>query len=135
MGNGLPLRAEPPRAQQTAPLPRAGVGSGSYPRPHVRGLGFGLVPLGGDDHVHLDGFGQMFGHTVTQNPPVLVVQSLNPPSITTPVVNLAQGPPAVGTCSGTLTQGCFPVVPSSGQFPLPNEVVPFVIPKKVRPPT
>jgi hypothetical protein len=80
-------------------------------------------------------FGQLFGHTATQNPPVLVFQSLNPTSITTPVFNLAQGPPAVGTCSALLTTGCFPVVPPSGQFPLPNEVVPFVTPRRLRVPT
>jgi hypothetical protein len=80
-------------------------------------------------------FGQLFGHTVTQNPPVLVFQSLNARSITTPVFNLAQGPPAVGTCSEAVTTGCFPVVPSSGQLPLPNEVVPQVITRKPRAPT
>jgi hypothetical protein len=107
--------------------PRLGIADQLTPKTALR-MGYGRS-------FDLGVFGQMFGHTVTQNPPVLVVQSLNPPSITTPVFNLAQGPPEVGTCSGALTQSCFPVVPSSGQFPLPNEVVPFVIPKKVRPPT
>jgi len=107
--------------------PRLGISGQLTPKTVLR-MGYGRS-------FDLGVFGQLFGHTVTQNPPVLVVQSLNAPSITTPVFNLAQGPPAVGSCSASLTTGCFPVVPPSGQFPLPNEVVPSVTPRKLRVPT
>jgi outer membrane receptor protein involved in Fe transport len=39
-------------------------------------------------------FGSVFGHSVTQNLPVLAVQELNPPSQFDRVFTLAQGPPA-----------------------------------------
>src|SRR5206468_1187636 len=57
-------------------------------------------------------FGSTFGHTVTQNLPVLAFQDLNPPNNFNSVFNLAQGPPAP----------TFPSVPSNGRFPLPNGV-------------
>lgn len=40
-------------------------------------------------------FGSTFGHNVTQNPPVLAIQNVNPANAWQPVFNLAQGPPAV----------------------------------------
>jgi hypothetical protein len=55
-------------------------------------------------------FGSLFGHTVTQNLPVLSNQSLNAPNNFDAVFNLAQGPPAP----------VFPDVPANGRFPLPN---------------
>jgi hypothetical protein len=55
-------------------------------------------------------FGSLFGHSVTQNLPVLSNQSLNAPNNFDAVFNLAQGPPAP----------VFPEVPSTGRFPLPN---------------
>jgi outer membrane receptor protein involved in Fe transport len=56
-------------------------------------------------------FGSTFGHSVTQNLPVLAVQELNAPQFER-VFTLAQGaPPPV-----------FPAVPSDGTFPLPNGV-------------
>ncbi len=57
-------------------------------------------------------FGSTFGHTVTQNLPVLAFQDLNAPNNFDSVFNLAQGPPAP----------TFPNVPSNGRFPLPNGV-------------
>ena len=39
-------------------------------------------------------FGSLFGHTVTQNLPVLANQNLNAPNKFDAVFNLAQGPPA-----------------------------------------
>ena len=57
-------------------------------------------------------FGSLFGHSVTQNLPVLAVQELNAPSNFDRVFTLASGPPAP----------TFPTVPSSGRFPLPNGV-------------
>ena len=57
-------------------------------------------------------FGSLFGHSVTQNLPVLAVQELNAPSNFDRVFTLASGPPAP----------TFPTVPSSGRFPLPDGV-------------
>ena len=69
-------------------------------------------------------FGSLFGHSVTQNLPVLSVQEVNPPENFESVFNLGQGPP----------DPVFPTVPSSGQFPLPNGVFARALPDKQRPP-
>jgi hypothetical protein len=69
-------------------------------------------------------FGSLFGHSVTQNLPVLSVQELNAPQNFESVFNLAQGPPPP----------VFPDVPASGQFPLPNGVFARALPTKQRPP-
>jgi outer membrane receptor protein involved in Fe transport len=69
-------------------------------------------------------FGSLFGHSVTQNLPVLSVQELNAPDNFESVFNLAQGPPPA----------VFPAVPASGQFPLPNGVFARALPDKQRPP-
>jgi outer membrane receptor protein involved in Fe transport len=69
-------------------------------------------------------FGSLFGHSVTQNLPVLSVQELNAPQNFESVFNLAQGPPPP----------VFPAVPPSGQFPLPNGVFARALPDKQRPP-
>jgi hypothetical protein len=65
-------------------------------------------------------FGSTFGHSVTQNLPVLAFQDLNPPNNFQSVFNLAQGPPAP----------VFPAVPSNGRFPLPNGVSARLLPDK-----
>jgi hypothetical protein len=65
-------------------------------------------------------FGSTFGHSVTQNLPVLAFQDLNPPNTFQSVFNLAQGPPAP----------VFPAVPSNGRFPLPNGVGARLLPDK-----
>ena len=63
-------------------------------------------------------FGSTFGHSVTQNLPVLAVQQLNPPNNFDSVFNLRDGPePPV-----------FPAVPSNGRFPLPNGVFARALP-------
>ncbi|MCY7375332.1 MAG: TonB-dependent receptor, partial [Pyrinomonadaceae bacterium] len=76
-------------------------------------------------------FGTVFGHTVTQNLPVLAVQNLNPSSNTARVFNLAQGPPAPGGFFGITTLpnrcpagGCVQntSLPSNGRFFLPDGV-------------
>ena len=67
-------------------------------------------------------FGSTFGHTVTQNLPVLAVQELNPPNNFDSVFNLAQGPPPP----------VFPAVPSNGRFPLPNGIFAHALPEKKR---
>ncbi len=63
-------------------------------------------------------FGSTFGHSVTQNLPVLSAQSLNPPNNFDSVFNLATGPSAP----------VFPAVPQNGRFPLPNGVFARLLP-------
>jgi Carboxypeptidase regulatory-like domain/TonB dependent receptor-like, beta-barrel len=69
-------------------------------------------------------FGSLFGHSVTQNLPVLSVQELNAPQNFESVFNLAQGP----------TPPLFPAVPANGQFRLPDGVFARALPAKQRPP-
>ncbi|HEX2339953.1 MAG TPA: TonB-dependent receptor [Vicinamibacterales bacterium] len=69
-------------------------------------------------------FGSLFGHSVTQNLPVLAVQDLNPPSNFDRVFTLATGPQAPD----------FPEVPSDGTFPLQDGVFTRALPEKQRPP-
>ncbi|MET0164468.1 MAG: TonB-dependent receptor, partial [Vicinamibacterales bacterium] len=69
-------------------------------------------------------FGSLFGHSVTQNLPVLSVQELNAPQNFASVFNLAQGPP----------DPVFPPVPANGLFALPNGVFARALPDKQRPP-
>ncbi len=69
-------------------------------------------------------FGSLFGHTVTQNLPVLLAQENNPPNDFAAVFNLRNGPPAAA----------FPDVPADGTFPLPNGVFARALPEKQRPP-
>ncbi|MEP6592180.1 MAG: TonB-dependent receptor, partial [Acidobacteriota bacterium] len=70
-------------------------------------------------------FGSLFGHSVTQNLPVLSVQEINAPENFERVFTLAQGPPPP----------VFPTVPSNGRFPLPNGVFARALPERQRPPT
>ena len=70
-------------------------------------------------------FGSLFGHSVTQNLPVLSVQELNAPENFERVFTLAQGPPPP----------VFPTVPQNGRFPLPDGVFARALPEKQRPPT
>jgi hypothetical protein len=65
-------------------------------------------------------FGTTFGHSVTQNLPVLSTQSLNPAQSFGSVFNLRDGPPAP----------VFVDVPADGRFPLPDGVAAFVLPSK-----
>jgi outer membrane receptor protein involved in Fe transport len=69
-------------------------------------------------------FGSLFGHTVTQNLPVLLAQENNPPNDFAAVFNLRDGPP----------EPQFPQVPENGRFPLPNGVFARALPEKQRPP-
>jgi outer membrane receptor protein involved in Fe transport len=57
-------------------------------------------------------FGSTFGHSVTQNLPVLSIQNLNAPENFERVFTLAEGPPPP----------VFVAVPANGRFPLPNGV-------------
>ena len=70
-------------------------------------------------------FGSLFGHSVTQNLPVLAVQELRAPSNFDRVFTLASGP----------TSPVFPTVPSSGRFALPDGVFTRALPSQQRPPS
>jgi outer membrane receptor protein involved in Fe transport len=69
-------------------------------------------------------FGSLFGHSVTQNLPVLAVQELRAPSNFDRVFTLASGPPPP----------TFPDVPQNGRFALPDGVFTRALPEKQRPP-
>jgi hypothetical protein len=97
--------------------PRAGISYGISSKTVLR-LGYGRS-------FDLGVFGSNFGHTATQNLPVLVAQQMNPPSYTGSVFNLSTGPPAPQFVS----------VPPSGKFLLPDQVSAFVLPRHIRLPT
>ena len=69
-------------------------------------------------------FGSIFGHAVTQNPPVLAFQQLDQEDFRT-VFNLSQGPPSP----------IFPAVPSNGRIPLPDGINARARPFRMRLPT
>jgi outer membrane receptor protein involved in Fe transport len=70
-------------------------------------------------------FGSTFGHTVTQNLPVLAVQELNPTDNFERVFQIGEGPPPAE----------FPSIPPNGRFPLPAGVSAQALPDQVRLPT
>jgi len=67
-------------------------------------------------------FGSTFGHSVTQNLPVLALQYIPPQPGFDSVFNLEDGPPPPE----------FPEVPANGRFPLPDGVVATALPTKQR---
>ncbi|HEX5735491.1 MAG TPA: TonB-dependent receptor [Blastocatellia bacterium] len=81
-----------------------------------------VIRLGYGRSYDIGVFGSLFGHSVTQNLPVLAVQELNRSTQFGSVFNLAQGPPAA----------IFPAVPPNGRFPLPNGVFARALPDKQR---
>jgi Carboxypeptidase regulatory-like domain/TonB dependent receptor len=97
--------------------PRLGIEYEATPKTVVR-MGYGRS-------FDIGVFGSIFGHTATQNLPVLVQQQLNPSSNTGTVFALSKGPPSPP----------FVTVPASGQFLLPDQVGAFVLPRKLRLPT
>jgi hypothetical protein len=86
--------------------PRFGFAYQITPRTVIRG-GFGWS-------YDLGVFGSNFGHNVSQNPPVLANQSIQPPNGFTPVFTLAQGPSTLAPF----------VVSAQGTFPLPANINP-----------
>jgi hypothetical protein len=85
-------------------------------------------------------FGSVFGHTVTQNLPVLALQNLNAASDAARVFTLAQGPPAFTAFFGLdapPNAGGRPnaALPANGRFFLPDGVTPRVVVDKMRLPT
>jgi hypothetical protein len=93
--------------------PRLAIAYQINPKTVVR-AGFGI----GYD---LGVFGSNFGHNVTQNPPVLSNQSVQPPNNFTDVFTLAQGPPTLAPIT----------VSSNGTFPLPANINPKFRPATV----
>ena len=84
-------------------------------------------------------FGSVFGHSVTQNLPVLAVQRVNNGNFNS-VFNLAEGAPAFTQFFGlnnAPNRGGTPnaTLPTSGQFFLPDGVFARVLPSKMRLPT
>jgi carboxypeptidase family protein/TonB-dependent receptor-like protein len=83
-------------------------------------------------------FGSVFGHSVTQNLPVLAIQRNSAPGGSGDrVFNLAQGPAAFTAFFGLNAppnQGGTPnaTLPASGRFFLPDGVTTFALPKKQR---
>ncbi len=97
--------------------PRLGIAYQLTPKTVVR-MGYGRS-------FDIGVFGSVFGHTVTQNLPVLSSQNLTPASSTAGVFTLAQGPSAP----------VFVQVPSNGLLPLPNQINARARPFHVRIPT
>ena len=76
-------------------------------------------------------FGSVFGHNVTQNLPVLAIQSTQPARNFDAVFNLAQGPTSLDPATILDSQPKGP----NGRPILPNGVTAFIIPKRLRLPT
>jgi hypothetical protein len=76
-------------------------------------------------------FGSVFGHNVTQNLPVLGIQSMQPTRNFDAVFNLSQGPPGLDPATILNRQPTGP----NGRPMLPNGVTAFILPKKLRLPT
>lgn len=93
-------------------------------------------------------FGTVFGHSVTQNLPVLAQQYMNPSQSFLSVFNLAQGPVSVDPATA-LVNNCNNITDPGGTiraaggqcvgpngFPLlPDGITSFVLPRKMRMPT
>jgi hypothetical protein len=84
-------------------------------------------------------FGSLFGHSVTQNLPVLAIQSVNNGNFNR-AFNLADGAPAFTAFFGLNrppNQGGTPnaSLPANGQFFLPSGIAAFVLPDKQTLPT
>ncbi|PYX16543.1 MAG: hypothetical protein DMG84_07090 [Acidobacteria bacterium] len=84
-----------------------------------------VVRLGYGRSHDLGVFGTIFGHTVTQNLPVLVQQQIGTSSPTDLVFQLKDGPPPPSQL----------LVPTTGRFMLPDQVRTFALPDKMRLPT
>jgi hypothetical protein len=76
-------------------------------------------------------FGSVFGHNVTQNLPVLGIQSLQPANNFDSVFTLAQGPAALDPATILNNRPKGP----NGRPILPNGVTAFILPKRLRMPT
>ena len=119
-GVGLDLNV---KGSLTNIAPRLGIAYQVTPKTVVR-AGYGR----GYD---LGVFGSVFGHNVTQNLPVLGIQTLNPANNYDAVFTLANGPPPLSAGAILNSQPLGP----NGRPLLPNGVTPFALPPKLRLPT
>lgn len=120
--NGVPLNGGVQNTFKNL-APRAGIAYQINPTTVVR-LGYGRT-------FDVGTFGSIFGHSVTQNLPVLGTQSLNPENSWQSVFNLAQGPPALDPSTILDSQPTGP----DGNHLYPNGVRAWVYPQKMRIPT
>lgn len=90
-----------------------------------------VVRLGYGRGFDIGVFGSVFGHNVTQNLPVLGIQSNVPASNFLSVFSLTQGPTALDPATILNSQPKGP----NGRPILPNGVTAFILPKKLRLPT
>ena len=119
-GVGLDLNVESP---WTNFAPRLGIAYQLTPKTVIRtGYGRGY---------NLGVFGSIFGHNVTQNLPVLAIQSDQPAQNFDSVFNLATGPRAINPATILASQPKGP----NGHPMLPNGVTSFVITDPIRFPT
>jgi hypothetical protein len=119
-GVGLDLNVDGPL---TNFAPRFGISYQATSRTVVRaGYGRGF---------NLGIFGSVFGHNVTQNLPVLGIQSVNPDNAWDSVFTLAEGPQPLNPATILESQPKGP----NGHPMLPNGVTAFVIPNRLRLPT
>ncbi|MCI0661971.1 MAG: TonB-dependent receptor [Acidobacteria bacterium] len=119
-GVGLDLNQ---KGTLTTIAPRVGIAYRVTDKTVVR-LGFGR---GFDIGV----FGSVFGHNVTQNLPVLAIQSNQPAQNFLSVFTLAQGPPPLNPDTILNNQPKGP----NGRPMLPNGVTAFILPETLRLPT
>lgn len=119
-GVGLDLNVEP---ANNLFAPRIGVAYRATEKTVVR-LGFGR---GFDIGI----FGSVFGHNVTQNLPVLGIQSTQPARNFDAVFTLAQGPQPLDPATILNNQPKGP----NGRPILPNGVTAFILPERLRLPT
>ena len=119
-GVGLNLNV---KGSLTNIAPRLGIAYQLTPKTVVR-MGYGR----GYD---LGVFGSVFGHNVTQNLPVLAIQTLSPANNFDSVFTLDKGPQPLSAASVLDSQPKGP----NGRPLLPNGVTPFALPNKLRLPT
>lgn len=120
--NGVPLNGGV-RNTYTNLAPRLGLAYQVTPKTVIR-AGYGRT-------FDVGTFGSIFGHSVTQNLPVLGVQSMNPSNSWQSVFNLAVGPPALDPSTVLDSQPTGP----DGNHLYPNGVRAWVYPQKMRLPT
>jgi hypothetical protein len=120
--NGVPLNGGV-RNSYTNLAPRLGIAYQLGAKTVVR-VGYGRT-------FDVGTFGSIFGHSVTQNLPVLGVQSINPSNSWQSVFNLAVGPPLLDPATVLDSQPTGP----DGNHLYPNGVRAWVYPQKMRLPT
>ena len=120
--NGVPLNGGV-RNSYTNLAPRLGFAYQVSPKTVIR-AGYGRT-------FDVGTFGSIFGHSVTQNLPVLGVQSINPSNSWQSVFNLAVGPPPLDPATVLDSQPTGP----DGNHLYPNGVRAWVYPQKMRLPT